>query len=111
VRITIHLLHQLGDLRPADPLKDAIATRRQDDTLAVAMWNLIDPGPGCVVQGLTIPIRPEFTGQGGEGTAAISWVDNQHGNSLMSYRKIPPLRKKMLFVILQFRAAEIQGRS
>jgi xylan 1,4-beta-xylosidase len=38
------LLHRLGDQRIAVSSDDALITRRKDGTLAIAVWNMADPG-------------------------------------------------------------------
>lgn len=87
------LLHQLGDVRLANPSKDAIVTRTKNGTLAIAVWNLVDIGPDSVgkdgdVHGPTQHITLHFTGLPAGATATISRVDNQHGNTLALYRKM-----------------------
>ena len=37
------LLHELGDQRSANPSNNVIVTKRKDDTLVIAAWNLVDP--------------------------------------------------------------------
>jgi xylan 1,4-beta-xylosidase len=87
------LLHQLGDVRLANPAKDLLVTRTKNGTLAIALWNLVDVGPNTVakngnVQGPTRHITLNFTGLPANATATISRVDNQHGNTLALYRKM-----------------------
>ena len=38
------LLHQLGEQRLAASSDDVLVTRRKDGTLAIAVWNMVDPG-------------------------------------------------------------------
>ncbi|MCL5262788.1 MAG: glycosyl hydrolase family 39 [Acidobacteria bacterium] len=82
------LLHQLGDVRLANPSKDAIVTRTKNGTLAIAVWNLVDVGPGGVVDGPTKHITLHFTGLPAGATATVSRVDDQHGNTLALYKKM-----------------------
>jgi xylan 1,4-beta-xylosidase len=45
------LLHRLGDLRLAADSTSALATRREDGTLVIALWNYQDPDPPDEAQG------------------------------------------------------------
>jgi xylan 1,4-beta-xylosidase len=82
------LLHQLGNVRLANPSKDAIVTRTKNGNLAIAVWNLVDPGKGGLVNGPTAHITLNFTGLPAEATATVSRVDDKHGNTLALYRKM-----------------------
>jgi xylan 1,4-beta-xylosidase len=82
------LLHQLGDVRLANPSKDAIVTRTKNGTLAIAVWNLVDPNKEGKVIGPTKHIQLHFTGLPAGATATISRVDYQHGNTLALYKKM-----------------------
>jgi xylan 1,4-beta-xylosidase len=79
------LLHQLGDERIPNPSADAIVTRRKDGTIAVALWNLVDPDKTGSTRTFELTIRErntKFT------TAHIKRVDDEHGNVLPVYRKM-----------------------
>ena len=78
------LLHQLGDHRLANPSHDAIVTRTADGGLAIALWNLVDPG----VEGKTKTIRLEVSGIAADAAVTIERVDDQHGNVLPIYRSM-----------------------
>ena len=82
------LLHQLGDVELANPSNDAIVTRTKDGKLAIAVWNLVDPGKGGEVHGPEKDIRLNFTGLSADAVATISRVDDEHGNTLALYRKM-----------------------
>ncbi len=78
------LLHRLGDRRIANPSTHAIVTRREDGALAMAVWNIVDPGETGSTERLHLlfkNIRPN-------ASVSISRVDNEHGNTLAAYRKI-----------------------
>ncbi len=75
------LLHELGDQRLAVPSTNVIVTKRKDNTLVIAAWNLVDPedhgGPKTMkFQFLNVPRNTEVS---------IQRVDNQHGNVLPKY--------------------------
>jgi xylan 1,4-beta-xylosidase len=76
------LLHQLGDQRLANPAADAIVTRRKDGTLAIALWNLVDPGK----QGADKTIQLVLRGVPANASVSVSRVDDQHGNALAAYK-------------------------
>jgi xylan 1,4-beta-xylosidase len=75
------LLHELGDQRLANPSTNMIVTKRKDNTLVIAAWNLVDPeasgGPKTMkLQFLNVPQNAEIS---------IRRVDNEHGNVLPKY--------------------------
>lgn len=76
------LLHLLGDRRLANPYKDVIVTKRGDGTLAIAVWNLVDPGTA----GNTKTVRLSFENLPANAAVKTSRVDNDHGNALAAYR-------------------------
>lgn len=73
------LLHRLGPERIANANADVLVTRRPDGTLAVALWNLVDPDK----QGSAKKVRLRFHGTGEE--ARVSRLDTHHGNVLAAY--------------------------
>ncbi|MBZ5516385.1 MAG: glycosyl hydrolase family 39 [Acidobacteriia bacterium] len=82
------LLHMLGNERLALDSPDAIATRRADGSLAVAVWNYAPPGEGGTAK------KVELTFQNLTGThRAYVWVvDGQHGSPLATWEAMgkPP---------------------
>ena len=75
------LLHELGDRRVANPSTNVIVTERKDNTLVIAVWNLVDPedsgGPKTMkFQFLKVPQNAEIS---------IRRVDDEHGNVLPKY--------------------------
>jgi xylan 1,4-beta-xylosidase len=75
------LLHELGDQRLANPSTNMIVTKRKDNTLVIAAWNLVDPedrgGPKTIkLQFLNVPQNAEVS---------IQRVDDEHGNVLPKY--------------------------
>jgi xylan 1,4-beta-xylosidase len=76
------LLHQLGDQRIANPSTDVIATKRPDGTLAVAVWNLVDPDK----TGNEKDVQLTFHGVPASAAVSISRVDNTHSNTLAAYK-------------------------
>jgi xylan 1,4-beta-xylosidase len=86
------MLHQLGDQRIALSSDSALATRRADGTLAVAIWNYAPPdgtgasytrppanrGPG---QAFTL----QLSGISSDAPATILRLDETHGNVISTY--------------------------
>jgi xylan 1,4-beta-xylosidase len=75
------LLHQLGDQRFANDSKNVIATKTADGGLAVAVWNLVDPGQ----QGATRQVELSFAGVAPAARITLQRVDADHGNVLPRY--------------------------
>jgi xylan 1,4-beta-xylosidase len=75
------LLHQLGDLRLANPSKNAIVTTNRTGGLAIAAWNLVDPGQ----HGATQTMELTFQGVPAEANVTLQRVDSEHGNVLPRY--------------------------
>jgi xylan 1,4-beta-xylosidase len=75
------LLHQLGDLRLANPSKNAIVTTNTTGGLAIAAWNLVDPGQ----HGATRTMELTFQGVPAEANVTLQRVDSEHGNVLPRY--------------------------
>jgi xylan 1,4-beta-xylosidase len=78
------LLHKLGDERVANPDSNMIVTKRKDGALVVARWNLVDPGK----TGGTKKFRLIFENHRLNASAAVSRVDDEHGNALAAYRAL-----------------------
>ncbi|MGA7540091.1 MAG: hypothetical protein WBW93_15150 [Steroidobacteraceae bacterium] len=78
------LLHELGDERLANSSHDVIVTRTPKGGLAIALWNLVDPG----VKGKPRTLRLEIRDVPAEAPVAIERVDDQHGNVLPLYRSM-----------------------
>ncbi len=75
------LLHQLGDRRLANSADDVIVTKTAGGALAIAAWNLVDPGQ----QGEEKTIRLTFTHVPTDARVSIQRVDADHGNVLKAY--------------------------
>jgi xylan 1,4-beta-xylosidase len=76
------LFHQLGDQRIANAANDVLVTKRKDGALAVAVWNLVDPG----TTGTKKNIQLLFRGIPANAKVSISRVDDDHGNTLAAYK-------------------------
>ncbi len=75
------LLHQLGDQRLANPSNDVIVTETAHGNLAIAAWNLVDPGR----QGSDKTMRLIFRNLPADAGVTIQRVDSDHGNVLPEY--------------------------
>lgn len=78
------LLHQLGDQRIANPSTDVIVTKGSDGTLAIAVWNIVDPDK----TGSEKDVQLTFHGVPTNAAVSISRVDNTHSNTLAAYKKM-----------------------
>ncbi len=72
------LLHELGTQRIAVNSDSAIATRRPDGSLAIAVWNYAPPSVGGIPKLITL-LLSGFTGP---SEARIQVVDRNHGSAL-----------------------------
>ena len=78
------LLHELGTERLPAVAADALATRRKDGTLAIAVWNLVEPG----AQGAEKTIVLDLKGVAAGAQATIQRVDARHGDTLDAWKKM-----------------------
>ncbi len=77
------LLHELGETRMPNDAENVLVTRRADGTLAVAVWNLVDPSATGRVAGRVVLA---FSGVPGNAGVEVQQVDGDHGNPLPLYR-------------------------
>lgn len=75
------LLHRLGDERLPVDSDSALATRRPDGSLVVAVWNYSPPGQAGQPKEVTLSIR----GLRGQPQARVQIVDRDHGSSLTTW--------------------------
>jgi xylan 1,4-beta-xylosidase len=75
------LLHGLGERRIANDAQDAIVTKTAQGGLAIAVWNLADPG--AAGRDETVVLR--FRHVAPDTAATIARVDSEHGNVLPKY--------------------------
>ena len=82
------LLHRLGDTRLDVSSDSALVTRREDGSLAIAVWNLFLPEQAGSPKTVTL----RFRGLPGARSASIVTVDKEHGSPLPAYEQLgqPP---------------------
>jgi xylan 1,4-beta-xylosidase len=89
------LLHQLGGQRIAAASKNVIVTKTSTGGLAIAAWNLVDPGQ----QGSTRTMELAIRGVAPDAKATIGLVDEKHGNVLPHYaamgKPVDPTEKQV----------------
>src|SRR5258708_9720510 len=78
------MLHQLGDIRLDVKSDSALATRRKDGSLAIAVWNLFLPEE--LGSPKTVTLR--FKGLSATRTAQITVVDKDHSSPLPAWEKM-----------------------
>jgi xylan 1,4-beta-xylosidase len=76
------LLHQMGDARLANDAQNVLVTRDKDGGLALAVWNIVDPGE----KGSQKTVLLDFAGLPGNAPVTISTVDESHGDPVTAYR-------------------------
>jgi xylan 1,4-beta-xylosidase len=82
--VAFSLLHKLGDRRLTNSAPNALITQRDDGTLVIAVWNLVDPDQ----QGSVKRFHLQFRGVAEDAHVSIQSLDSQHGNTLAAYRSI-----------------------
>jgi xylan 1,4-beta-xylosidase len=95
------LLHRLGDTRLEAASDSALVTRRQDGTLAIAVWNLSLPEEPGSPRNLTL----HFKGLPQALSARVSIVDDEHGSPLPGYKQLGAPQSLTLAQIAQLRKA------
>ena len=107
------LLHRLGDTRLDVNSDSALVTRREDGSLAIAVWNLSLPEEAGSPKTLTL----RFKGLPQASSARVSMVDDEHGSPLLVYKQlgapqsptpaqIPQLRKAAALPATESKAIE-----
>jgi xylan 1,4-beta-xylosidase len=76
------LLHQLGTERLPAKSNNVLVTHKQNGELAIAAWNLVDPGQ----TGETKTIELVFHRLPADARVSIQRVDDDHGNVLKAYK-------------------------
>ncbi len=78
------LLHQLGDERISNSSNNVIVTKTKDGGLAIAVWNLVDPGE----KGTGREITFSFVGLPASARVTLQRLDSEHGDVLKAYASI-----------------------
>ncbi len=95
------LLHRLGDARVKSSATSALVTRRADNSLVIAAWNLT--APEQVSGAETVTLRFEHLAPGSR--AFISRVDRDHGDARPAYKKMGSPRYPTLAQLSELRKA------
>ena len=80
------LLHQLGNMRLENAADNVLVTRREDGTLVVAAWNLVDMDK--LAQGSPLTLHLNFKGVSAKANVSIQRVDEAHGNPMTLYKSM-----------------------
>lgn len=78
------MLHELGDQRIAAPENNVLVTRRDDGTLVIATWNLVEPD----AKGSDKQVTLALTGVAPDAQVSIERSDAQHGDTLAAWKKM-----------------------
>jgi xylan 1,4-beta-xylosidase len=76
------ILHRLGEQRLSAASESALATRRQDGSLAIAVWNYSDPEQ----RGTPREFVLQFEGVREGAAARVTILDAEHGSALAAWR-------------------------
>jgi xylan 1,4-beta-xylosidase len=76
------LLHELGTERLPSKSSNVLVTRMSDGSLAIAAWNLVDPGQTGEMKTMELAFR----GLPADARISIQRVDDDHGNVLKAYK-------------------------
>jgi xylan 1,4-beta-xylosidase len=80
------LLHQLGNTRLENAAENVLVTRREDGTLVLAVWNLVDMDK--LAQGSSLTVHLNFKGVSAKASVSIQRVDERHGNPMTLYKSM-----------------------
>ena len=78
------LLHNLGQERLEQDSSNVLVTRRGDGSLAIAVWNLVDPDQKGSARSVEFQIR----GVPPNSVVRVSRADFEHGNTLAAYKRM-----------------------
>lgn len=99
------MLHELGDERIAEPEDDVLVTRREDGTLVIAAWNLVEPSATGPDKTITLDVK----GASPNARVTIEWSDAQHGDTLAAWDRMGKPRYPTLEQIAALKKASQPG--
>jgi xylan 1,4-beta-xylosidase len=89
------LLHKLGTERIGNVSRNALVTKLPDGSLAIALWNLVDPNDAPRSKHMTV----HFSGVPQNAPVTIERVDDTHGNVMPFYEAmgspVSPTKKQV----------------
>jgi xylan 1,4-beta-xylosidase len=94
------LLHQLGDQRFITEPPESLATRSAGGTIVLALWNYADVGSTAPLRRVTVSITHSRA-----ASASVEWLDPEHGNVGVAYRRMGSPRYPTSAQLTQLRAA------
>lgn len=99
------MLHHLGDQRIAEPEEDVLVTRREDGSLVVAAWNLVEPGATAPSKTITLDLKNVAP----NATVSIERSDAQHGDTLAAWKRMGSPRYPTVAQIAELKKASQPG--
>ena len=99
------MLHELGDERIAEPEDDVLVTRREDGTLVIAAWNLVEPNATGPDKTITLEVK----GASPNASVTIERSDAQHGDTLAAWDRMGKPRYPTLEQIADLKKASQPG--
>lgn len=76
------ILHELGTLRLANIATDALVTKKEDGSIVIALWNLVEPGVTAGDKKFSI----EMHGLSASTKAIVARADKDHGDTLDAWK-------------------------
>ena len=70
------ILHELGRTRIPNDATDALVTKREDGSLVIALWNLVEPGVTAPAKDFAVSLKGAAS-----GSAQIWRADAYHGDT------------------------------
>ena len=95
------LLHRLGEERLRVDSPSALATKRADGSLAVAVWNSAPPGAAGTARSLVL----QFSGVPPRARASVTIIDSSRGSALPLWERMGRPRYPTQEQLRQLRAA------
>jgi xylan 1,4-beta-xylosidase len=99
------MLHSLGKERLRNEAADALVTRGADGSLAIALWNAVEPGQNASPRHFHLKI----TSFDGAGTATIDRVDEIHGDTYRAWQGMGSPRYPTRAQVESLQAAAVAG--
>ena len=101
------LLHHLGEHRIAETSDDVLVTRKGDDTIVIAAWNLVEPGATGPDKTFTFDLQHVFKG----AKVTIERVDAEHGDTLAAWEKMGSPKYPTAAQIMELKRASEIGKA
>lgn len=99
------MLHHLGDQRIHEPEDNVLVTRRRNGSLAIAAWNLVEPGATAPAKTITLHLKNVPL----SARVTIERSDAQHGDTLAAWKRMGSPRYPTVAQIAELKKASEPG--